>query len=272
MEERQFYLHSVPSPTGDKIAVTIRKQGLDNIWVYGFEEEAFTPVTFDGRNTSPVWDHAGNRLVFNSNRTGTYNLFIKPIDGSESVRQLTRSDNFQIPYSISSTGLLTFAERNPKTKHDIWVLDLAEGSEPQPFLQTPANERQAMFSPDGRWIAYESDQSRRNEVYVRPYPGPGPTVQVSTRGGQYPIWHPNGRELFYLSKRRLMSVKISAGTELRASTAETLFSEDIWNGCYAVSPDGNRFLIVQRTEEAAVQQVNLVLNWFEELKRLVENR
>jgi Tol biopolymer transport system component len=166
-------------------------------------------------------------------------------------------------------------EVSPTTGIDIWVLRLGD-RKAQPFLQTPFNEGAPRFSPDGRWLAYTSDESGRYEVYVQPYPGPGGKWLISTEGGTEPVWNRNGRELFYRAGDKMMAVDIATQPGFSAGNPRMLF-----DGPYAlspaappnydVSPDGQRFLMLKPVEQAgaAPTQINVVLNWTEELKRLV---
>ncbi len=171
--------------------------------------------------------------------------------------------------------LLAFVEVNPTTGYDIWVLRLSD-RKAQPFLRTPFNESVPRFSPDGRWLAYISNESGRYEIYVQPYPGPGGKWQISTEGGTEPIWNPNGRELFYRSGDKMMAVDIATQPSFTAGKPRVLFEgryelSPATTPNYDVSPDGQRFLMLKPAEasEAAPTQINVVLNWFEELKRRV---
>jgi eukaryotic-like serine/threonine-protein kinase len=147
---------------------------------------------------------------------------------------------------------------------------------PQVFLQTPFEEGAVMFSPDGRWLAYSSTESGRSEIYLMSYPGPGGKVQISTDGGREPLWNRNGRELFYRAGNRMMAVDITTQPNFSAGKPKVLFEGKyeatlVSDANYDVSPDGQRFLMLKRsqTEETAPTQINVVLNWHEELKRLV---
>jgi Tol biopolymer transport system component len=205
---------------------------------------------------------------------------------------LTTSEYIQVPQSWSPDGqLLAYIEINPSTQRDIWVLrmgdpSLGSGQAPspgsgqvrkaQPFLRTPFNESLPRFSPDGRWLAYMSDESGRNEIYVQPYPGPGGKWQISTEGGTEPVWNPNGRELFYRSGGKMMAVDIATQPGFATGKPRMLFEggyepAPVPNFNYDVSHDGQRFLMIKSTEatEAAPTQINVVLNWFEELKQKV---
>jgi Tol biopolymer transport system component len=242
-----------------------------------------TRFTFDGDyNPVPAWTPDGKRIAFESNKEGAPNLFWQLADGSGGLERLTTSEYIQVPMSWSPDGkLLAFMEVNPITGVDIWVLrtgDPSAGSEQireaQPFLRTPFSEGAPAFSPDGRWLAYISNESGRYEVYVQPYPGPGGKWQISTEGGTEPKWNPSGRELFYRSGEKMMAVDIAAQSGFAAGKPRMLFEgqyelSPVQSDNYDVSSDGQRFLMLKPTVQAAPTQINVVLNWFEELKRRV---
>jgi len=189
---------------------------------------------------------------------------------------LTTSDDLQTPNSWSPDGkLLAFNEITPSRGIGVSVLRLSD-RKAQPILQTPFNESAPRFSPDGRWLAYVSDESGRYEIYVQPYPGPGGKWQISTEGGTEPAWNSNGRELFYRSGDKMMAVDIATQPGFAAGKPRMLFEGQyqptpVTFPNYDVSPDGQRFLMLKPVEQAqaAPTQINVVLNWFEELKRRV---
>jgi Tol biopolymer transport system component len=209
-------------------------------------------------------------------RRGAANIFWQLADGSGGLERLTTSEYLQAPMSWSPDGqLLAFHEVNPTTQRDIWVLRMSD-RKAQPFLRTRFDESGPRFSPDGRWLAYMSDESGRYEIYVQPYPGPGGKWQISTGGGTEPVWNRNGRELFYRIGDKMMAVEITTQPGFAAGTPRVLFEGryepapfPVAN--YDVSPDGQRFLMLKPVEQtgAAPTQINVVLNWFEELKRRV---
>ena len=173
-----------------------------------------------------------------------------------------------------STGSVVTTER------DIWVLPLSDRKE-QPFLRTPFTEGAATFSPDGRWLAYVSNETGRPEIYVQPYPGPGGKWQISIDGGTEPDWSRSGRELFYRSGNKMMAVETTTQPGFSAGKPRMLFEgpylatvfPNAMSAAYDVSADGQRFLMVKETEQAAAPaQINVVQNWHEELKRLVPTR
>jgi Tol biopolymer transport system component len=154
---------------------------------------------------------------------------------------------------------------------DIWVLRLSD-RKAEPFLRTPANEGAPSFSPDGHWMVYASDESGRWEIYVQPYPGPGGKLQISTDGGREPVWNRNGRELFYRNGIRMIAVDVITQPNFSAGKPRTVFegqyrSTNASLATYDVAADGQRFLMVKQSEQVtSVSQINVVLNWFEELK------
>jgi Tol biopolymer transport system component len=262
------------SPDGGRVAVEIAAQ----TWVYDIDREALTRLTFEGtQNDSPAWTPDGERISFRSNREGAPNIYWQMADGSGRAERLSTGQQTQVPGGWSSDGqLLTFQEATAATGRDIWVLRLSDRSA-APFLQTRAIEGAPRLSPDGRWLAYVSDESGRPEVYVQPYPGPGGKWQISTDGGTEPVWNPAGPELFYRSGASMMVVSVATEGGFAAGRPAVLFAREYVNSqfpltavAYDVSPDGQRFLVVKEEPTgAAPPHINVVVNWFEELTRLV---
>ena len=260
------------SPDGRRLALTIS----DQIWMYDLSRETLSRFTFEGdENNAPLWTPDGKRIAFLSGKEGTGNIFWQLADGSGGLERLTTSEYFQGPTSWSPDGqLLAFVEVNPNRRFEIWVLRMGDRKS-QPFIQTGFNAAAPQFSPDGHWLAYISDESGRYEVYVQPYPGPGGKWQISTEGGTEPMWNPNGRELFYRSGDKMMAVDIATQPGFVAGRPRKLFEGRskpmVPTRDYDVSPDGQRFLMLKPSEsaDAAPTQINVVLNWFEELKRKV---
>jgi Tol biopolymer transport system component len=264
------------SPDGLRIAVGITERE-SQIWTYDISRRTLTRSTFQGNNNlDAIWTPDGKRIVFTSNRDGQRNLFWQLADGSGGLERLATSVSLQIPGSLSADGqFLAYGEVDARTGYDLWVLRLSD-RKAQPFLQTRSNESAPQFSPDGHWLAYTSDESGRKEIYVQPYPGPGGKWQISTEGGVEPLWNRNGRELFYRNGKKMMAVEISTKASFSTGAPKTLFEGEyvllptISTPNYDVSPDGQRFLMLKPAEEAQVPtQINVVLNWFEELKQKV---
>ena len=179
-----------------------------------------------------------------------------------------------IPGSLSPDGQeLVFTEGDASAR-SIWILPLKD-RKPQLFDRSQGGENAPRFSPDGRWIAYASTESGRDEIYIRPYPGPGGKWQISAEGGTEPVWNPKGRELFYRNRNKMMAVEVTTQPAFSAGRPRLLFEgayvpTPLTLPDYDVSPDGQRFLILKAPEQAqAPAQINVVLNWFEELKRRV---
>jgi eukaryotic-like serine/threonine-protein kinase len=270
------YIFPRTSPDGGRVAVAIREQE-SQIWIYDLVRGTLTRLTFEGSlSLAATWAPDGKRIAIQSNREGPLNIFWEPTDGSGGLERLTTSESLQFPMSWSRDGqLLAFAEIDPNSGYDIWVLRLSD-RKIQPFLRSPFNESVPQFSPDGHWLAYVSDESGRWEIYVQPYPGPGAKLQISTDGGMEPVWNPNGRELFYRSGDKMMAVDIATQPSFNAGKPRIIFEgryerTPATGPNYDVSPDGQRFLMLKPIEQevAAPTQINVVLNWFEELKHRV---
>ena len=206
-------------------------------------------------------------------------LYWPAVDGSGGVERLTMGQYGHAPNSFSPDGqLLAFVELNPTTSRDIWILWLSD-RKAQAFLNTSAEEGAPKFSPDGKWLAYSSDESGRRETYVQSYPGSGGKRQISTDGGQEPVWNPKGGELFYRSGSKMMAVDIDTKSGFSARKPRMLFEGPYQPATASfpncdVSPDGQRFLMLKPVESqaSAPTQINVVLNWFEELKQKVPTK
>jgi len=260
------------SPNGSRLAVANAADGGD-IWIYDLDRGVFSRLTFHpGLDYEPLWTPDGQRIVFASDRAGSRNLFWKAADGSGEAEQLTDSAYTSVPYSMSPDGkVLAYFEAAGETGRDIWLLRMDGDSTPEPFLNTVFSEIEPVFSPDGQWIAYTSNESGQHEIYVQPFPGPGGKWQISTEGGVSARWAPNGHDLFYLNGNYVMAVRVSIGDSFKSETPRVLFTHVQATGIppnFSVSPDGKRFVMVQPSEQDTATQIHVVLNWFEELKRL----
>jgi Tol biopolymer transport system component len=223
-----------------------------------------------------MWTPDGKRIAYRATRTGFRNVFWTAADGTGEEERLTTSENMQTPGSWSPDGTwLAFNDSSPTSGLDLWVLRPESDRTPQVFLKTPSNERNPRFSPDGRWLAYESNESGRFQICVRPFPGPGGTSQISTEGGTEPVWSRDGRELFYLNGDKMMAVDIVTRPALAPGSPRLLFegryeTSVTFTSSYDVSLDGRRFLRAQPTEPVqAATQIQAVINWSEELKQRV---
>ena len=275
------------SPDGRRLALNIFF-GQSGIFTYDWVRDALTRVTFGtALNSKPVWTPDGRRLVFRSSRdAGVINLYWQRTDGSGDVERLTDSPNPQFPGSWHPGGrFLAFYESRPQTGNDLMILPM-EGDEvsgwkpgqPTVFLDTPFAEQEPVFSPDGRFIAYQSTESGRAEVYVRPFSGPGGRWLISTDGGTYPVWSRTRQELFFSSPdNRLMVASYVIEGGVFQVDKPRIWSERRFmtrpGRAFDLHPDGERFALDAAESEAAVKQDRLifVFNFFEELKRLVPN-
>ncbi|MGH9363850.1 MAG: protein kinase domain-containing protein, partial [Thermoanaerobaculia bacterium] len=263
------------SPDGSRIAVNLRDANPD-VWVYTIPRGTWMRLTFEaGEDETPIWTPDGRWVTYSSGRPGrSREVFRKPADGSGAEERLFESSVHPHMSSWSPDGrVLLFTEYDPAFRGDIWALSLEGGRQAAaPLLKTPAHERAARFSPDGRWFAYVSDESGRDEVYVQPFPGPGGRWQISTGTGTEPIWSHDGRELFYRSGEKMLAVDVTTKPTFSAGSPRTLFEGDYvttrrGEAAYDVSADDRRFLMVRRDARSAPVQLNVVLNWIEDLKQ-----
>jgi len=238
---------------------------LHALWILDLVKGTTSRFVADGDNFSPVWSPDGKQLVYTSVRNGLI-FFLKPVAGNgqeEQVFVVQRGGYY--PSSWSPDGkYLVFRASVPETGMDIWLLPLSD-RKPQPLLQTKFNEQNAKISPDGNWLAYQSDESGNNEVYVTQFPQPARSWRISTSGGVNPFWRGDGKELYFVSGNKLMAVSATGGTEFQSGTPQPLFEIEGTN--YAPSKDGQRFLVSVVTEKAPAPPINVVLNWTAQLKK-----
>jgi dipeptidyl aminopeptidase/acylaminoacyl peptidase len=275
------------SPDGTHVVVSMLDGSALNLWAYEFERGTRLRLTTNGTSRRTVWSPDGSQVAFYSTppatgeRTasggqagGDQDLYVVPATGGEPKKLLARR-GAQFPDSWSPDGrILLFEEGEGSAdlgaaSRDVWMLPLGEA--PRPLVVTRFYERGAVFSPDGRWIAFVTDESGRAEVYVQPFPGPGPKIPISNNGGLQPLWSRDGRELFYREGDSMMAVSINLNP-FRAGAARKLFefpgityNFDQNFADYDVAADG-RFLAVQAAA-AAADEIQVVVNWTEELRR-----
>jgi serine/threonine-protein kinase len=281
-EAKRAYTNPRLSSDGKRIALSFFEDDERHAWIYDIERESFSRLTFEGLiNTPLTWTPDGNWITFRSDRDGQQNLYHKAADGSGPAERLTTTQNSQIPTSWSPDGkVLAFYEWGPNAPRDIWLLPMEGERKPQLVISSPNVDCCARFSPDGQWLAYVSTETGRRHVYVRPYPETrGKWLVSGEEGGGEPVWSPDGTELFYRSgsqMERMMAVFIHTEPTFSSETPRVLFEGSYQrsaaspgdNPYYDISPDGQRFLMIKREQQAGTQ-INVVLNWFEELKRLV---
>jgi len=270
------------SPDGRRIAVgVVELAGAQQIELYDLSRDALSRFTFEGgSNQYPTWTPGGKHIAFMTTKQGVLEVFWQLADGGGGLEQLTYGKTTSVPFSWSPDGqLLAGVTVVPPNFPEIFVMRMSD-RQIRRFLPThTANFEDApQFSPDGHWIAYASAETGRREIYVQPYPGPGGKWQVSTDGGNEPQWNRNGGELFYREGDRMMAVDISATGGFVAGKPRLLFegnylknSQGYARPNYDISLDGERFLMIKSVDQGqpAPTQINVVLNWTEELKRLV---
>jgi serine/threonine-protein kinase len=267
------YTDPAISPDGRSVALSVQGT-IQKMWIYDFVRSTLTTLTSTASLQSPNWTPDGRRLVYRATRAGYRNLFWRSADGSGEEERLTTNDRLQTPTSMSRDGrLLFYTELAPDTGHDIWVLNL--GVQPPvatAVAKTRFAEASPSISPDGHWLAYNSDESGRPEVYVSAFPGLGGRTVISSDGGEEPRWSKDGRELFYRAGDRMMAVTVAPGSSLTAGSPRMLFEgryqvSDTGVGGFDVSADGQRFLMVQPTvREQPATEFNIVLGWFNDVK------
>ncbi len=275
----QRFLDPRLSPDGSLLAVTSYTGANSDIWLLDLERLTFDRLTsHPGEELVPVWSPDGTRLAVASEaEEDADNLgpALALMPASSAVPEvLIRSPgmgNWEFPSSWSSSGWIAYRrERSGGEASDIWLLEVGDGTEPVPFVEGPATQRAPMFSPDGRWIAYVSNASGGEEVYVEAFPDSGPRVQISTQGGTEPVWARDGRELFYREGDKLMAVDVGNGPD-NPGTPEELFAgryrTSEWGARaanYDVAPDG-RFVMVRQKNPILPTVIQVVLNWPEAL-------
>jgi len=285
------------SPDGRQLAIHNGGGGGDEdaiVWIYELSGAAsMRRLTFGGSSRSPVWTRDGQRIIFGSNREGDQSLFWQRVDGTGSVERLTMAEKgaFHNPESLSPDGkVLLFTVDNGTYARGIWMLRMDGDRKPQPLIEDRnGNQDNPVFSPDGHWIAYQSNENGQIKIFVQPFPTNGTKYQITSGsdGGRMPVWSPNGKQIFYFQGAtvasvtgRIVSVDVRTQPNFTFSKATSLPIEGIAlqsvgpvSRSYDVMPNGKQFIVMLPSQTASGDQsdsqVNVVLNWFEELKQRV---
>jgi Tol biopolymer transport system component len=272
------------SPDGKLLVLTILSESGSDIWTYDWQRDTMTRLTFGGGGFShPVWSSDDRHVAFHSPKGG---IFWTQADGTGKPQPLVQSNNQQYPGSFSPDGKrLAFTETNPQSGWDLWTVSVEnqggqlQAGKPEVFLKTPFIEVMPVFSPNGRWIAYMSDETGTEEIYVRAFPDRGGKWMISNGGGMMALWSQNGRELFYrTADQRIMVVTYTVrgdsfvADKPRLWTEKRLADTSIYQNL-DITPDGKRFMVLLPAEVAGEQQVQnhvtFLLNFFDELRRRV---
>ena len=267
------------SPDGTRVAFAAQHADGADVWVLDIERGTRTRLTSEGLNRFfPVWSPDGSQLAFAEGAGATNRVLLVSADGSGEPETLLDRDERQFPTSwIADGNVMTIYIDNAATARDLYMLPIDGDLTPELFLATPFQERGVSFPPGGRWVAYVSDESGQDEVYVRPYPGPGGQVIISTGGGEEVVWGPDGSELFYRNGDQVIVVEVTTGQTFSAEAPAPLFAAPYaldnaaggaGNPNYDISPDGEQFLFVEQDSPTGVEgvaQITVVLNWHKEL-------
>jgi Tol biopolymer transport system component len=265
------------SPDGQRIAYFTL--GMERCaWIFDLNRGTATRLTSEGFTGYLSWTPDGRRVAFSWRNTFVPNIYWQPVDGSSPIERLTQSEHNQFSGSWSPDGeTLAFVESQPESGFHICLLNVRDRSV-TPYLNSRFSERYPEFSPDGRWMAYSSDESGSSEVYVQPFPGGGSKYQISDKGGDQPLWTRNGKQLFYrwgTPTNQVWSVDVQTGSSFSASKPRLVFEQPGYLSStpirgWDISADGERFLMVKLEERKPqpLTEMVLVQNWLEELRRL----
>ena len=276
--DRHDYWRPQISPDGRRIAVEVVQPPslTSQIWMVDLDQQTVGPLAVEGENGYVVWTHDSQSIIYRSTRQGTRGIYQQPADGSGPPRLIAAFDG--TPRSISRDGVIAF---NTIAGQDIGTLRIDAGAASE-FLATPAREHMPAFSPDGKWLAYTSNESGRDEVYIRPFPRTeGAARLVSVNGGSGPVWAPDGATLYYRgASGEIMALSTTLAPRFTAARPQPLFRfAGIFRmsgtaAAYDIHPDGQRFIMVTEAERPTGEraQINVVLNWFAELSEVVPSR
>jgi Tol biopolymer transport system component/tRNA A-37 threonylcarbamoyl transferase component Bud32 len=266
------------SPDSSRVAVTERTaDGKLDVWVLDFARQARTRLTLHGNGILPCWTPDGKEIMFgmpkaNSSMVAIYGT---AADGSGQPRLILEGSNPRFPITWSPVGRqLAFVEWHPRNMRDIWIYSESAQPQAEPFVATPFDEYAPKFSPDGRWLAYVSNESGRYDVYVKPFPDGRGRWLVSVGGGTEPAWAPDGQVLFYRNGNDMMEVQVRTEPTLAVDPPTVVFTKAFKTGVfgtlsYDVSADGRRFLMIERNLEMIPNHLNVVLDWGAELQQRV---
>ena len=277
---RRRYFYARLSPDGTQVALDSRGEEND-LWTWDFARGALQPLVVSPRlERGPVWNPEGTRIAFTGIIDGVEGIYWQAADGSGIPERLTEGSHFPTAFTPDGRQVLFFQPSNA-APFDVGMVSLDDEQRVELLLEEPYTELNAEVSPDGNWLAYESDESGQTEIYVRPFPDVNAArSQVSTAGGTRPLWSRDGRELFYwLEPGTIMAVRVDVETDFTSGRPDvavqgSFSSPGVAGRHYDVSPDGDRFLLLTEAsdtegDEPAAAGITVVLGWFEELTERV---
>jgi eukaryotic-like serine/threonine-protein kinase len=259
------------SPDMTHVANGIGNADTEDIWTYDVVRRTPTRLTFEGKNSFPIWSPDGRWITFSGIRNGKHALYRVLADASGKPEILLETETGVAPNSWAPDGkTLVFTQTAADRKTHLWSVSIPGGKAVR-LHESDATELNGEVSPDGRWLAYESVESGGNEIYVQPFPGPGAKTRISTQGGSVPRWAHNGRELFFWNftgDRQLFAVDVQPGAAFRVGLPQALFKAPA-GSTWDVAADGKRFLVETPSAGSGGRRMEVVVNWFDELNRRV---
>jgi len=268
------------SPDGTRLAVSAKAKDGDTmqVWIEDLSRGTFSRLTFEGTSWWPLWSPDGQKIAFPAAEDkGQVNVFWQSADGSGSPERLTHGELWKQPASWSPDGkdLIFHQSPHPETGWDVLVVSVDGRADPRPLLNSQFDELQPDLSPDGRWLAYVSNETGRPEVYVQRYPDLSAKWQISNDGGTEPAWSSNGDELFYRNDLKMMRVEMTGDRELSPGLPQELFEGDFltdsqYGRGFDVAPDDQGFVLVEESLTVHTDyELRIVLNWLSEIDQLV---
>ncbi|HKR28318.1 MAG TPA: protein kinase, partial [Acidobacteriaceae bacterium] len=272
-----IYSSPALSPDGNRLAVAVGEHGKADIWTYDLKRGTASRLTFNpAYDVNPIWSHDGSRILFTSDRRGAWNIYQKAASGLEKTQPVFESAGQDKALNdLTSDGRYAIYDTAAGTTGtQLWVLPLFGERKPFPFVQGMFGAASAQFSPNGRYVAYSTNETGRYEVYVQTFPQPTGKWEISTAGGAEPMWRHDGKELFYLSPdEKLMAVNVDTTSgAFQAGIPKELFQAQLvplsyWRNIYVPSPDGQRFLMITPAGQTTPEPITVVVNWPALLKK-----
>jgi serine/threonine-protein kinase len=270
IDSARVYSHPRLSPDGRRLAVEVASGSGNEIWIVDLADGAFERLTREGFNDRPEWTPDGSRVLYSSNRSRANPLYWQPADGSGPAELVYQGPDAIREGVFTPDGrTIVFRTDTPDSNRDILRLPLVGERVPVPILTGIDDDKHPRVSPDGKLLAYTSNETGREEVYLRALAARSGRVRVSTGGGGEPLWSPDGRRIYYRAGSAVMAATVAASAELAITARDTLFTgeftTDLWHPNYDVAPDGRSFVMLRPVQEQ--RQLVMVVNWIEELRR-----